>query len=131
MLYSDYFSCCLFDKESICNTFILKYNEYDGKPFPGDIISVTKINISILNDGKHKLYTCEETKLLEKNKKFLLNPKTLKSISSKIKFESKDKKEVDKKDYLDQSELRDQYNQIFRMIYTANGMINGDKSNKD
>ena len=46
-------------------------------------------------------------------------------------FESKDKKEVDKKDYLDQSELRDQYNQIFRMIYTANGMINGDKSNKD
>ena len=72
LLYSDYFSCCLFDKESICNTFILKYNEYDGKPFPGDIISVTKINISILNDGKHKLYTCEETKLLEKNKKFLI-----------------------------------------------------------
>ena len=125
LLYSDYFSCCLFDKESICNTFILKYNEYDGKPFPGDIISVTKINISILNDGKHKLYTCEETKLLEKNKKFLLNPKALKSISSKIKFESKDntfsskkkisqeiKKSEEKKEEIDFSRNNDFFEEL-------------------
>ena len=89
LIHNDYYSCCLFDKENICNTFILKYNEYDGRPFPGDIIFVTKINISILIDGKHKLYICEEVKLLEKNKKFLINPKTLKSISSKIKFDNK------------------------------------------
>jgi len=46
-------------------------------------------------------------------------------------FVSKDQKEVDKKDYLDQGDLRDQYNQIFRMVYTANGIIDGDRSNKE
>lgn len=88
LLHSDYYSCCLFDKENICNTFILKYNNSEGYPFPGDIISVTKINVSILSDGEHKLFICEETKLLEKNKKFLISPKKLKSISSKFKLEN-------------------------------------------
>ncbi|MBQ6477479.1 MAG: DUF2357 domain-containing protein [Bacilli bacterium] len=46
-------------------------------------------------------------------------------------FESKDKKDVNKLDYLDQSELRDQYDQIFMMIYTANGMLGREKSNKE
>ena len=38
-------------------------------------------------------------------------------------FESKDKTEKDKKDYLDDSELRNQYNQMFMMLYTANALI--------
>ena len=89
LLHCDYFSCSLFDKENICNQFVLKYDKKEGKPYTGDIISVTKINVSILTDGEHKLYTCEEIKLLEKGKKFLINPKDLKSISSKSKIESK------------------------------------------
>jgi len=91
LLHCDYFSCSLFDKENICNQFVLKYDKKEGKPYPGDIISVTKINVSILTDGEHKLYTCEEIKLLEKGKKFLINLKDLKSISSKSKIESKSK----------------------------------------
>ena len=91
LLHCDYFSCSLFDKENICNQFVLKYDKKEGKPFPGDIVSVTKINVSILTDGEHRLYTCEEIKLLEKGKKFLINPKDLKGISSKSKIESKSK----------------------------------------
>ena len=44
-------------------------------------------------------------------------------------FESKDKKEMNKKDYLDQSELRDQYNQMFMMLYTANEMLGREDTN--
>ena len=43
-------------------------------------------------------------------------------------FESKDKTEKDKKDYLDDSELRNQYNQIFMMLYTANGLIENNQT---
>ena len=46
-------------------------------------------------------------------------------------FESKDKTEKDKKDYLDDSELRNQYNQLFMMLYTANGLIENSKDNKN
>ena len=70
LINSNLFSCCLFDKNNISNNFILKYKENEGKPFKGDIISVTKINISVLID--HKLFICEEVNLLEKNKKFLI-----------------------------------------------------------
>ena len=94
LLHTDYYSCSLFDKESICNTFILKYNKSEGKPYVGDIISVTKINISILSDGEHRLYTCEETKLLEKGKKFLINPSKLNSISSKYKLDNSKSKNI-------------------------------------
>ena len=87
LLPSDLFSCSLFDKENICNKFILKYEE--GKPYVGDIISITKINVSLLSDRKSKLFICEEIKLLEKGKNFLINPKNLIDISSKIKLESK------------------------------------------
>jgi hypothetical protein len=87
LLPSDLFSCSLFDKENICNKFILKYEE--GKPYVGDIISITKINVSLLSDRKSKLFICEEIKLLEKGKNFLINPKNLLDISSKIKLESK------------------------------------------
>ena len=87
LLHNDYFSCTLFDKENLCNTFVLKYDKREGRPYPGDIISVTKINVSILGDGEHVLYTCEEIKLLERNKKFLINPEKLLSISSKLKLE--------------------------------------------
>ena len=90
LLHSEYFSCSLFDKENICNAFILKYNKSEGRPYSGDIISVTKIIVSTLNNGENRLYNCEETKLLEKNKKFLINPKILKNISSKQKLENKD-----------------------------------------
>ena len=93
LLHSEYFSCSLFDKENICNAFILKYNKSEGRPYSGDIISVTKIIVSTLNNGENRLYNCEETKLLEKNKKFLINPKILKNISSKQKLESKDNKD--------------------------------------
>ena len=41
LLPSDLFSCSLFDKENICNKFILKYDQADGKPYIGDIILVT------------------------------------------------------------------------------------------
>lgn len=87
LLPSELFSCSLFDKENICNKFILKYDE--GKPYVGDIISITKINVSILSDRKNKLFICEEIKLLEKGKDFLINPKNLINISSKLKLESK------------------------------------------
>ena len=89
LLPSDLFSCSLFDKENICNKFILKYDKEDGKPYTGDIISVTKINVSILSNRENKLFICEEIKLLEKGKKFLINPKNLISISSKLKIENK------------------------------------------
>ena len=89
LLPSDLFSCSLFDKENICNKFILKYDQADGKPYAGDIILVTRINVSILSNRENKLFICEEIKLLEKGKKFLINPKNLKSISSKLKIDSK------------------------------------------
>ena len=89
LLPSDYFSCSLFDKENICNKFILKYDQADGKPYIGDIILVTKINVSILSNRENKLFICEEIKLLEKGKKFLINPKNLINISSKLKIDNK------------------------------------------
>ena len=101
LLHCDYYSCSLFDDEYICNTFVLKYNKIEGRPYEGDIISVTKINISILSDGEHRLYCCEETKLLEKSSKFLINPKILRTISSKIKkivLEKKEKNIIKKDD---------------------------------
>ena len=98
----DYFSCSLFDKENICDTFVVKYNQSEGKPLKGDIISVTKINVSLLSDGEHRLFICEETKLLEKGKKFLVSPKKLKSISSKLKLDNKENIYSTKKKKLDE-----------------------------
>ena len=86
ILHNDYYSCSLFDKENICDFFILRYTKMEGIPCRGDIISVTKININILGDGEHRLFICEENKLLEKSKEFKINIEKLKSISSKIKF---------------------------------------------
>ena len=101
LLHTDYFSCSLFDAECICNTFILKYNINEGRPYEGDIISITKINLNILNDGQHKLFCCEETKLLEKSAKFLINPAKLINISSKTKesiINNKDQIIIEKKE---------------------------------
>ena len=80
---ANYYNCKIFDDECICNAFILGYNEYEGRPYKGDIISVTKIIINTLPDGEHRLFFCEEVKLLEKGAKFLINPKNLEIISSK------------------------------------------------
>ena len=92
LLNRDQFSCSLFDDEYICNKFILKYSINEGRPYKGDIILITKININILNDG-NKLFCCEENKLLEKSAKFLINPDNLNYISSKQKAFFIDKKE--------------------------------------
>ncbi len=46
-------------------------------------------------------------------------------------FESKDKTEKDRKDYLDDSELRNQYNQIFMMLYTANALVESSVDNNN
>ncbi len=46
-------------------------------------------------------------------------------------FESKDKTEKDRKDYLDDSELRNQYNQIFMMLYTANSLVESSVDNNN
>ena len=81
----NYYNCTLFDDEYICNEFILGYNKTEGIPYAGDIISITKIIINTLPDGEHRLFFCEEVKLLEKNAKFLINPNNLKIISSKSK----------------------------------------------
>jgi len=81
----NYYNCTLFDDEYICNEFILGYNKTEGIPYAGDIISITKIIINTLPDGEHRLFFCEEVKLLEKSAKFLLNPNNLKIISSKSK----------------------------------------------
>ena len=96
LLHIDYYSCSLFDDECICNTFILKYSIIEGRPYEGDIISITKINLNILSDGEHKLFCCEETKLLEKSAKFLINPTNLINITSKSKKIIIDKKEDEK-----------------------------------
>ena len=92
LLNRDQFSCSLFDDEYICNKFILKYNINEGRPYKGDIIIITKININILNDG-NKLFCCEENKLLEKSAQFLINPDNLNYISSQQKASFIDKKE--------------------------------------
>ena len=132
LLHSEYFSCSLFDKENICNTFILKYNKSEGRPYPGDIISVTKINVSILSDGEHRLYTCEETKLLEKNKKFLINPKKLKSISSKQKLVNKDIiKNSSKKNKLKEIQEKELSEEDIDYFSKENNILNDEISDYD
>ena len=132
LLHSEYFSCSLFDKENICNTFILKYNKSEGRPYPGDIISVTKINVSILSDGEHRLYTCEETKLLEKNKKFLINPKKLKSISSKQKLVNKDIiKNSSKKNKLKEIQEKELSEEDIDYFSKENNVLNDEISDYD
>ncbi len=46
-------------------------------------------------------------------------------------FQSKDKTEKDKKDYLDDSELRNQYDQVFMMLRTANALIEDSSDNQN
>ena len=92
LLNTNYYSCSLFDDESICKAFIIKYNSNEGRPYQGDIISITKIIINILNEKDNRIYCCEETKLLEKSAKFLIDPNSLINITSKKKKKKKKKK---------------------------------------
>ena len=98
LLNTNYYSCSLFDDESICKAFIVKYNSNEGRPYEGDIISITKIIINILNEKDNRIYCCEETKLLEKSAKYLVDPNNLINIASKKKeiIQSKNKENLDK-----------------------------------
>lgn len=96
LLNTNYYSCSLFDDESICKTFIIKYNSNEGRPYEGDIISITKIIINILNEKESRIYCCEETKLLEKSSKFLTNPENLSNITSKSKIKNNNKENLNK-----------------------------------
>ena len=93
LLNTNYYSCSLFDDESICKAFIIKYNSNEGRPYEGDIISITKIIINILNEKESRIYCCEETKLLEKSAKFLIDPNNLINITSKKKSNIQNKTE--------------------------------------
>ena len=93
LLNTNYYSCSLFDDESICKSFIIKYNSNEGRPYEGDIISITKIIINILNEKESRIYCCEETKLLEKSAKFLIDPNNLINITSKKKTNIENKTE--------------------------------------
>jgi len=95
LLNTNYYSCSLFDDESICKSFIIKYNSNEGRPYEGDIISITKIIINILNEKDSRIYCCEETKLLEKSAKFLIEPNSLINITSKKKV-SKNEENMNK-----------------------------------
>ena len=79
------FSCEIFDDEYLCQNFIISYNINEGRPYNGDIVSITKIIINILPNKGNILYCCEEIKLLEKSAKYLINPNNLKIISNKSK----------------------------------------------
>ena len=79
------FSCELFDDEYLCPNFIISYNINEGRPYKGDIISITKIIIVFLPYKGNILFCCEEIKLLEKGAKYLINPENLKIISNKSK----------------------------------------------
>ena len=81
---SDLFSCEVFDDEYLCQNFIIIYNINEGRPYNGDIISITKIIINILPYG-NVVFCCEEIKLLEKSAQYLINPENLKIISNKPK----------------------------------------------
>ena len=98
LLNTNYYSCSLFDDESICKAFIIKYNSNEGRPYQGDIISITKIIINILNEKDNRIYCCEETKLLEKSAKFLIDPNSLINITSKKKerIQSKNEENLNK-----------------------------------
>lgn len=96
LLNTNYYSCSLFDDESICKSFIIKYNSNEGRPYEGDIISITKIIINILNEKDSRIYCCEETKLLEKSAKFLIDPNRLINITSKKKVITESKNEENK-----------------------------------
>ena len=70
----------------------------------------------------------KKTNVILKNPNFQQAEKLWNYIQT---FESKDKTERDKKDYLDDSELRNQYNQMFMMLYTANELIENNKDDKN
>ena len=116
---------CINDEKSISNLpERLKRIKQQLDGFHGSELmkTLTKLHVPPVTSPIRK------TNVILKNPNFQQAEKLWNYIQT---FESKDQKEVDKKDYLDQSELRDQYNQMFMMIYTANEMLNGDKSNKD
>lgn len=92
ILNEEYFSCSLFDDEYICKKFIIK-SAQNGRPYKGDIVSITKIKINILDDG-NLLYYCDEIKILEKGANFLINLNDLKNISSKLKDTKKGNNEL-------------------------------------
>ena len=94
ILNEEYFSCSLFDDECICKKFIIK-SAQNGRPYKGDIVSITKIKINILDDG-NLLYYCDEIKILEKGANFLINLNDLKNISSKLKDTKKRNNELKK-----------------------------------
>ena len=84
--------------------------------------TLTHLNVSPVRSPIKK------TNVILKNPNFQQAEKLWNYIQT---FESKDKTEKDKKDYLDDSELRNQYNQLFMMLYTANGLIENSKDNKN
>ena len=84
--------------------------------------TLTHLNVSPVRSPIKK------TNVILKNPNFQQAEKLCNYIQT---FESKDKTEKEKKDYLDDSELRNQYNQLFMMLYTANGMIENSKDNKN
>ena len=87
----DYYSCSLFDSDSISNNFILRAykSEKNGNrksPLIGDIINVKQVTIIILNDDEHLLYICKKIKVLKRKEIFVLNPSNLIQNSTKRKI---------------------------------------------
>lgn len=70
----------------------------------------------------------KKTNVILKNPNFQQAEKLWNYIQT---FQSKDKTEKDKKDYLDDSELRNQYDQVFMMLRTANALIEDSNDNQN
>ena len=83
LLNNDYYSCTLFDDEKILNTFFLKYDKNEGKPFKGDIILVDKIYITNFDDKEDIIFICKGVKIIKKSADFLVDPHLLDKISIK------------------------------------------------
>ena len=89
--YKDYYSCTLFDDTNISSNFILKYEMEDGKPYIGDIISTSNVNVTNFGDKEQIIYVCKGIKVIKRNSNFLFDPKHLENISMKIKNKKSDK----------------------------------------